>query len=263
MSTCQCIDLSLSMSVCWCVNMSICHYVDLSMSTCQCIDISLSMSICQCQHVDLSMYRPVNVNMSMHWQKSLSMAIYWSVNINMSMHWQKSQCQCVNMLICQCLNLSISTCQCMDRNVYFNLSMCRPSARTNLYQNSFIPKTSKDWNSLPTHVTSNPSLQEFKRYLDKDKVKVPQYFYYLEDRRCQILHTRLRLGCSSLNADLFKNHLSETDMCICGKPETAEHYFLECNKYITARAETIELIHHQINIDIILKGCPLYDNISN
>ena len=138
-----------------------------------------------------------------------------------------------------------------------------PSARTNLYQNSFIPKTSKDWNSLPTHVTSNPSLQEFKRYLDKDKVKVPQYFHYLEDRRCQILHTRLRLGCSSLNADLFKNHLSETDMCICGKPETAEHYFLECNKYVTARAETIQLIHHQINIDIILKGCPLYDNISN
>ena len=138
-----------------------------------------------------------------------------------------------------------------------------PSARTNLYQNSFIPKTSKDWNSLPTHVTSNPSLQEFKRYLDKDKVKVPQYFYYLEDRRCQILHTRLRLGCSSLNADLFKNHLSETDMCTCGKPETAEHYFLECTKYITTRTETIQLIHHQINIDIILKGCPLYDNISN
>ena len=52
-------------------------------------------------------------------------------------------------------------------------------------------------------------------------------------------------------------------MCTCGQPETAEHYFLECNKYITARAETIQLINHQINIDIILKGCPLYDNISN
>ena len=113
-----------------------------------------------------------------------------------------------------------------------------PSARTN-----FIPKFfhSKNFERLEffTHVTSNPSLQELKRYLDKDKVKVPQYFYYLEDRRCQILHSRLRLGCSSLNSDLFKNHLSKTDVCTCGKPETAEHYFLECNKYITARAETI------------------------
>ena len=52
-------------------------------------------------------------------------------------------------------------------------------------------------------------------------------------------------------------------MCTCGEPKTAEHYFLECTKYRTARAETIQLISHQINIDIIFKGFTWYDNISN
>ena len=46
--------------------------------------------------------------------------------------------------------------------------------------NAFIPKTSKAWKSLHTrHVKNSKDI-----YLDKDKVKVPQYFFYLEDRRC-------------------------------------------------------------------------------
>ena len=112
-----------------------------------------------------------------------------------------------------------------------------PSARTNIYQNFFIPRTSKDWNSLPMNVPSNPSLPQFKRYLDKNKSKVPPY-YYIGDRRCQILHARLRLGCISLKADLFNNHLSETDKCTCGKPETAPHYFLECVNFRAVHAAT-------------------------
>ena len=137
-----------------------------------------------------------------------------------------------------------------------------PSARTNIYQNSFIPRTSKDWNSLPINVMSNPSLPQFKKYLDKNKSKVPPY-YYIGDRRCQILHARLRLGCSSLNADLFNNHLSETDKCTCGEPETAQHFFFQCANFRAVRAATILSLPHQINIEIILKGCPLYDQQSN
>ena len=60
---------------------------------------------------------------------------------------------------------------------------------------------------------------EFKRYLCKDTGVTPPYMYFGE-RRCQILHTRLRLGCSSLNFDLFKNHLRDDDKCACGSPET-------------------------------------------
>ena len=119
-----------------------------------------------------------------------------------------------------------------------------PSARTNIYQNSFIPRTSKDWNTIP-------SLPQFKRYLDKIKFKVSPY-YYIGDRRCQILHARLRFGCSSLN------HLSETDKCTSGEPETAQHYFFQCANFKAVRAETIQSLPYQINIEITLKGCPLY-----
>ena len=73
-----------------------------------------------------------------------------------------------------------------------------------LYQNSFLIQTIKDGNALPDNVKLINSNMEFKRYLCKDTGVTPPYMYFNE-RRCQILHTRLRLGCSSLNSDLFKN----------------------------------------------------------
>ena len=52
-------------------------------------------------------------------------------------------------------------------------------------------------------------LASFKHLLDQGKTKVPKY-YYQGERNAQVLHARLRLGCSSLNADLYNNHISET-----------------------------------------------------
>ena len=57
---------------------------------------------------------------------------------------------------------------------------------------------------------------------------MPIYFYSGER---QILHARLRLGCSSLNA----NYLREDKKCTCGLPETATHFFYECNNYAFLR----------------------------
>ena len=95
----------------------------------------------------------------------------------------------------------------------------------------------------------------FKRMLSPDKI--PPYFYN-GDRKAQILHTCLRLGCSSLNADLFNNRISITDKCICGSLESAEHYFLHRDRYATLREETINTINVNFNVDILLNGCPLY-----
>ena len=98
--------------------------------------------------------------------------------------------------------------------------------------------------------------------LSRDKRKVPLYFYNGE-RKAQILHKRLKLGCSSLNADLFNNHISITDKCICGSIESAEHYFLHCDRYATLREETINTINVNFNVDILLNGCPLYSDRIN
>ena len=93
-------------------------------------------------------------------------------------------------------------------------------------------------------------------------VTVPIYFYSGE-RICQILHARLRLGCSSLNADLYRNYLREDNKCTCGLPETVTHFFYECNNYAFLRNRTIAIIPVPTNTDILLSGCPLYDNDVN
>ena len=137
-----------------------------------------------------------------------------------------------------------------------------PRSRTNLYDKSFIPLATREWNSLPDVMKSAPSLNSFKYLLDRDKVKIPSY-YYQGDRKSQILHTRLRLGCSSLNADLFNNHIIDTDKCSCGSTETADHYLVHCTNYVMQRRETIDTLNVAVNTETLLKGCPMYSDQAN
>ena len=76
------------------------------------------------------------------------------------------------------------------------------STRTNLYYNSFLPSVIRDWNELPAVVRQLDSVCSFKNYLNRDFTPVPKY-YLTGNRKSQILHTRLRTNCSSLNNDLF------------------------------------------------------------
>ena len=79
----------------------------------------------------------------------------------------------------------------------------RPIAtRTNLYYNSFPPSVIRDWNELPVVVRQLHSVCSFKSYLNRDFTPVLKY-YLTGNRKSQILHTRLRTNCRSLNNDLF------------------------------------------------------------
>ena len=49
------------------------------------------------------------------------------------------------------------------------LSLDVPRARTNCFQNSFFPKTAKDWNMLPYNITSINNPSTFKLKLTKPK----------------------------------------------------------------------------------------------
>ena len=85
-------------------------------------------------------------------------------------------------------------------------------ARTNLYYNSFFPSTIRAWNSLPEDTKQSPSISSFKFRLNRDINKPPKY-YNTGIRMGQILHTRIRLECSSLNAHLYrKKHCTRTYM---------------------------------------------------
>ena len=79
-------------------------------------------------------------------------------------------------------------------------------ASTNLYYNSFFPSTIRAWNSLPEDIKQSPSISSFKFQLNRDINKLPKY-YNTGTRMGQILHTRIRLECSSLNAHLYRKNI--------------------------------------------------------
>lgn len=102
---------------------------------------------------------------------------------------------------------------------------------TTTMQKSFIPSTINLWNKLDIHTRNASSIPEFKQSLNKDVVKKPK-LYYIGLRKGQIFHTRMRMGCSSLNYHLRLNHIKDNSSCNCGAPvENPKHYLFECPRY--------------------------------
>ena len=128
-------------------------------------------------------------------------------------------------------------------------------ARTTLYFNSFLPSTVRDWNSLPLDIKNTDTAVAFKSSLNKNNRFVPKHFYF-GDRQLQILHTRLRTKCSSLNYDIFLRRLNDSPLCTCGHLENAEHFLLQCPFYQQQRLALVQSIsqHCQISSDLLLYG---------
>ena len=59
---------------------------------------------------------------------------------------------------------------------------------------------------------------------------MPKYYFY-GVRKAQILYTRLRMGCSSLNLDHFMKNITDSPMCQCGSTENTQHFVFHCNFY--------------------------------
>ena len=83
----------------------------------------------------------------------------------------------------------------------------------------------------------------------------------------QVHHSRLRMGCSKLKADLFyKLHVIDNCTCACGYHiENASHYFLSCPQYHDIRQDLIATISNitRINIKTILFGDNLLEPVEN
>ena len=130
-------------------------------------------------------------------------------------------------------------------------------AKTNQYNNSFLPSTIRDWNNLPVEAKQANTLSSFKYFLKKEKKQVPKYYYH-GNRKSQILHTRLRTGCSSLNLDLFLKNITDTPLCNCGSIENAQHYFFHCRFFQQQRTLLLNeiRIYGTPTLDILLYGDP-------
>lgn len=127
-------------------------------------------------------------------------------------------------------------------------------SNTNHYSQSFLPSTTKLWNDLPICVQENPSVSNLKRVLNSNCCKTPRHFLFGK-RTEQILHTRLRLNCSTLNSHLSKKHIIDNPNCACGQIETTIHFLLECPLYTDARKKFIDPLR-PVTLNILLFGDP-------
>ena len=87
-------------------------------------------------------------------------------------------------------------------------------------------------------------------------------FFLVGDQFQQIHHARIRNKCSSLNCDLFNNHLRDNKHCMCGNLcEDAEHFFFRCPLYTNQRLQlfTDTRQHHPLSCQKLLFGI---DNLS-
>ena len=120
------------------------------------------------------------------------------------------------------------------------------------FKNFFFPATIRRWNRLPEKVKVIECVRTFKQAVVQlyDLIKPPSY-YGLGFKTDNVLHARLRMGLSGLNAHLFMINSSQVDSpyCCCGPiPENIRHYLFTCPKYSAQREEM------EISLENVLMG---------
>ena len=142
-------------------------------------------------------------------------------------------------------------------NLRNNNNITIPYTRLETFKRSFFPYSIRLWNSLSKKTRASSGLSEFKQFLHQKDREANVLFYYGE-RWAQIHHSRLRIGCSKLKADLFyKLHVIDNCTCSCGyRVEDASHYFLSCPQYNDLRQDLIAKISNltKVTIKTILFG---------
>ena len=117
---------------------------------------------------------------------------------------------------------------------------------TSKYQHSFIPAGIQQWNSLSVQLKTATSISSFKHCLKSEMFPTKVKHYSLGKGRSNINHTRMRLGLSHLRQQLHSHHIIPSPFCLnpnCDqKPETTQHYLLECPKYAAERQRLLEAL---------------------
>ena len=128
---------------------------------------------------------------------------------------------------------------------------------TEHFSRTFFPSTTVLWNSLDETIKNSTSISALKRGLSANDGKPPSWYSY-GDRRCQIIHCQLRNNCSSLNNELYLNHVDINPICRCGTDyETAYHYIFNCPLHVNSRAALLdffELLEIDLTLDVLLFG---------
>ena len=135
-----------------------------------------------------------------------------------------------------------------------------PLSTTTKHHESFIPKSTRGWNSLDEQLKSCNILHSFKT-LQKKKL-FPTKFQHLSNGKGKhsINHTRMRLGLSHLRQQLYSFRIIDSFYCThcTDRLETTTYYLLTCPKYTDICDEMLRLVgeigaRHGINLDDLIK----------
>jgi hypothetical protein len=137
-----------------------------------------------------------------------------------------------------------------------------PVTRLVTYSQSFFPNAVRLWNDFSEAITGSLSVASFKHnYLKTTPRPKTNPLYYRGARRAAVSHSCMRIGCSSLNADLSRElHVVDSPACTCPseEAETAEHFFLHCPKYTDQRRPLLLglalLEHPNPSVKLLLYG---------
>ena len=146
-----------------------------------------------------------------------------------------------------------------------NANDFRPlQTRTQLYSNSFLPSTIREWNNLSDTIRCSSSSFSFKANISTSNSKPPPY-YYSGKRKAQIYHTRLRTNCSALNLCLFQKNIIDSPLCVCGEVESTDHFLMRCNLYQHLRLSLVNSVaqYCTVTTEILLYGNPTLPDDQN
>jgi hypothetical protein len=104
--------------------------------------------------------------------------------------------------------------------------------------NSFLPKTVREWNTLPAEIKSSDTLHTFKTKL-KLHLYCPKNKLYRFDIGVGSIHLcRMRMGLSALNFHRFTYNFIDNPKCLnCNSScEDVYHYMLSCPRYAAERS---------------------------
>ena len=98
-------------------------------------------------------------------------------------------------------------------------------------------------------------------YQLNDNLNPPARYFNEGQRLAQILHSRLRTNCSSLNQHLNYKHIVQSSLYACGSIEDSEHFLFYCPLYPNYRQDMLRSVLRlcQPSLNTLLYG---NDNLS-
>ena len=133
-------------------------------------------------------------------------------------------------------------------------TLTAPANRTTAFQRSFIPNTTRTWNTLPRPLQAQPSHTRFKKGIVEwfGTAKPPPYFSY-GSKVGNTYHTQIRTGSLQLNAKLFQTQMINSPSCACGhKAETLQHFIFHCPLLQHARTRLFRQLSQLLGPDFTL-----------